>query len=103
MSEGYEIINENMDMLSKIEELYKDLKNSGSAGAGQILKYKDCVVNIEIANSEFIFNYNEERQKQVVKDTINKYRDATEEPFKTLEKKDYLLIKKVLEEILEQF
>ena len=57
MTDEYCEINDKFNITNKLDELINDLKNGNGFGAGQIFKYNDMFVDIEVAKSEYWLKY----------------------------------------------
>ncbi len=90
-------IDDKFDIISKLDELINDLNNSHSTGAGQIFKYKDMFVDIEVAESEYWLNYASLYIIECIKDKKKHYLDRHDF---TLEQID--AVETILDELLEQ-
>ena len=92
-----EEITADFNITDKLDELINDLNNSGTIGAGQIFKYKDKFVDIEVAKSEYWLKYESIYIIECIKDKIkhfNESHDFTKEQFEAVDI--------ILEELLEQ-
>lgn len=90
-------IDDKFDIISKLDELINDLNNSHSTGAGQIFKYKDKFVDIEVAKSEYWLKYESIYIIECIKDKKKHYLDRHDF---TLEQID--AVETILDELLEQ-
>ena len=90
-------IDDKFDIISKLDELINDLNNSNSIGAGQIFKYKDKFVDIEVAKSEYWLKYESIYIIECIKDKKKHYLDSHDF---TLEQID--AVETILDELLEQ-
>lgn len=97
MSDEYEIINENMNILSKLDELINDLKKGDGVGAGQIFKYKDMFVDIEVAESEYWLNYASLYIIECIKDKRKHFVDHHD-----FSNEQVAAVRIILDELLEQ-